>query len=119
MRAVRDPIAIARVRWRSPDGGGRTKPPPGPSFAATAVFKHGGDEEVVPEWPAGGEHFSVLLEYPSGSNAEVTARVDFLARNLVADEVREGAQFIIMEGPRPVADAEIVKAFPDRLKATR
>lgn len=114
MRAITDPVANARIRWRSADDGGRQSgPPPGPRYAATAVFVLGDDAQLIPNWPAGGEHFSVLLEYiGSGDHgSEVVAKIDFLARDLAADHVRQGAQFVIMEGRRPVADALITEVF--------
>jgi hypothetical protein len=63
-RRIAEPLALAHVRWQSLSEGGRQSgPPPGPFFAATAVFVHGDDEQVIPDWPAGGEHFSVMLDY--------------------------------------------------------
>lgn len=114
-RHIVDPVALAHIRWRSPAEGGRSGPPLGPFFAATAVFVHGDDEQVIPDWPAGGEHFSVMLDYIGNiENNEVDAKIDFIARELVADEIRPAAQFIVMEGHRPVADAQIIEVFAKR-----
>jgi len=117
VRSLDEPVAIAKVTWRSAeDGGRRSGPPPGPFFAATAVFVHGGDAEVVPDWPAEGEHFSVMLDYVGDLvNQEVEAKVDFIARDLVADHVRKGARFLVMEGRRAVAEAVITETFDKRL----
>lgn len=103
-------MAIALVRWRSAAEGGRyTGPPAGPRYAATAVFVKGDDEQVVPNWPAGGEHFSVLLTYTGpAEGGEVSAEIDFLARDQVADLLIEGATFFIMEGPHAVAEARVI-----------
>jgi hypothetical protein len=108
---------MARIRWRSADEGGRrTWPPKGSTFAATAVFVHGGDQQVIPDWPGGGEHFSVLLDNVGDPVAgEVQAKVDFIARTLVAEHLRPGARFVVMEGRQPVAEAVITEVFTDRL----
>lgn len=119
MRRLDEPLALAHVSWRSPGDGGRVAgPPPGPFFAATAVFVRGDDEQVVPDWPAGGEHFSVMLDYiDEVEDGEVDVKVDFIARHLVADLVHPDARFLVMEGRRPVAEACITKVFDERMPA--
>ncbi len=110
-----EPIATALVRWRLAADGGRTSgPPPGPQYAASAVFVLGDDHEVTPDWPAGAEHFSVGMNLGAAeSDGRQWAEIDFLARDLVADYVRPGIGFLVMEGPRPVADAEIISVLAD------
>lgn len=119
-RKLEHPVAMARVRWRSAEEGGRrTGPPPGPFFAATAVFVHGDDDQVIPDWPAGGEHFSMMLDYVGDvADGEAEAKVDFIARELVAGHLRPGARFLVMEGRRPVAEAVISEVFTERLAAS-
>lgn len=119
-RRIDDPVALAHVWWRTPeDGGRRTGPPPGPFFAATAVFVHGEDEQVIPDWPAAGEHFSVMLEYVGDVvGNEVNAKIDFIARDLVGDGLRPNARFLVMEGSRPVAEARVTEVFADRAPTT-
>lgn len=77
----------------------------------TAVFVHGDDEQVIPDWPAAaGEHFSVMLEYVGDLvGNEVDAKVDF-----VGDELRPSARFLVMEGGRPVAEAQVTEVFIGR-----
>jgi hypothetical protein len=105
MRTVTDPVALARVRWLEQD----RRPSPGSTMGATAVFVLGDDGEVIPGWPATGQHFSVLLTFtdsPStGDGAE--AKVDFLDREAVADYLHKNASFLVMAGPKPIGEARI------------
>lgn len=103
MRDVTDPVAVTRIRWMDDD----LRPPAGSTVAATAVFVHGCDDQVIPNWPAGGEHFSVLLTLVESADDAVTAKVDFLDRAAIAEYLREGAAFLVMAGPKPVAEARI------------
>lgn len=107
---VDDPVALARVHWRSDES---TPPEAFDCVASTAVFVLGEDSEVVPGWPATGEHFSVMLEFlgsvsPAG---QADAKVDFLARREVAQYLHEGAQFLLMAGPLVIADVEVTKVL--------
>jgi hypothetical protein len=97
---------MARVRWLDPD----RHPGPGATIGATAVFVLGSDAEVLPGWPATGQHFSVLLAFtdsPSTATDEAEAKVDFLNREAVADYLGENAVFLVMAGPKPIAQARI------------
>jgi len=109
MRAVVNPHALVRLRWVDLSEGGR-EPPPVPQYAATAVFELGGEREVVPGWPASGEHHSVLLDFQDGG----VAKAEFLAIDQIADLLAEGARFLVMEGARVVAHAEVEESFVDR-----
>lgn len=109
MRAVTNPHALVRLQWIPPSEGGR-EPPPVPQYAATAVFELGGEAEVVPDWPASGEHYSVLLDF----EADDRAKAEFLAIDQVSELLVEGAAFLVMEGARAVARAEVVETFVDR-----
>lgn len=80
-------------------------------MAATAVFVHGQDEQIIPNWPAQGEHFSVLFTFVGSADETRTAKVDFLDRALVADYIREGAIFLVMAGPKPIAEAQITEVL--------
>jgi hypothetical protein len=108
MRAVVNPHALVRLHWIPPTEGGR-EPPPVQQYAATAVFELGGEAEVVPDWPASGEHYSVLLDFEAGD----TAKAEFLAIDQVSDLLFQGAVFLVMEGARAVARAEVVEVFVD------
>ena len=107
-------MAVATVRFFSEEEGGRHQPPPGPTYAATAVFVLGGDAELIPDWPAKGEHFSVLLDFDEASPAgESLAKVEFMSWSLVADYLLPGSSFLIMEGPKPVAEARVHETFDE------
>jgi hypothetical protein len=101
--AMAKPIAIARVRWLGPS----RNPAPGSTMWATAVFVLGNDAEVIPGWPATGEHFSVSLTFTDLSAEEAEATIDFINRELVADYLHERAVFLVMAGPQPIAEARI------------
>jgi hypothetical protein len=99
MKSVIDrPDAIARVSWRPLEEGGRPEPP-GPVYAATAVF-------LLQESGVGpvSDHYSLMLGL---NHPEVP--VEFLAKDLVRDYLKPGARFVVMEGDRAVADGIIVR----------
>jgi hypothetical protein len=103
------PVAHAVVAWvPATNGGRRSGPPTARVYAATCIFVMGGDREVLPGWPAGAEHLSILLEeveaLPGGARL---CKVDFLARDLARPHVHPGQPLLIMEGPRVVANTVI------------
>lgn len=109
MRPITDPAALARVCWL----GAERRPEIGSAMAATAVFVLGDDAEVIPNWPAAGEHFSVMLEFVD-TPAEpgcINAKVDFLARDEVAEFIHDGATLLLMAGSTPIADVRITEAL--------
>jgi hypothetical protein len=75
---------------------------------------------VVPGWPAGAEHFSILLEeveaLPGGA---WLCKVDFLARDLARPYVHPGQPLLIMEGPKVVANAVIRDVAEDKGRQDR
>lgn len=105
MRDVTDPMALVRVRWLSPGH----HPAKGSTMGATAVFVMGNDAEVVPGWPAAGQHFSLLLTFTDAApgTEEVEAKVDFLDRDAVADYLHDDAKLLVMAGPKPIAEAQV------------
>jgi len=114
MRRIDRPMASARVHWLPEVQGGRQAPPPGPTYASTAVFVLGGDAELVPGRPEGGEHFSVMIEFERlDSRGECLAKVEFMSRDLVGDRLAVGARFLVMEGRKRVAEACVVEVFED------
>jgi hypothetical protein len=109
MRTVTDPVAMARVRWLVPN----RHPAPGSTIGATAVFVLSDDAEVMPDWPATGEHFSILLTFTdslSGTD-EAEAKIDFLNREAVADYLRPNTSFLVMAGPQPIAEGRITNVL--------
>jgi hypothetical protein len=107
-------MATALVRWFTEAEGGRPDLPPGPTYAATAVFIHGDDAQVIPDWPANGEHFSVLLDFDFiDAQRECQAATEFMTWSLVEDQLRARSPFLIMEGGRPVAEGRIIAIFDE------
>jgi hypothetical protein len=103
------PVAHAVVMWvPAADGGRRSGPPTARVYAATCIFVMGGDREVLPGWPTGAEHLSILLEevetLPGGARL---CKVDFLARDLARPYIHPGQPLLVMEGPKVVASAVI------------
>ena len=111
MREVTDPVAIAKVRWLDPS----RHVEPGSTMGATAVFVLGGDAEVIPDWPARGEHYSVLMTFTDSRPArdEDEAKIDFLDREQVGDYVHEDAEFLVMAGPVPIGRATVTAVLWD------
>jgi len=112
---IKNPMAIVHIRWLSPEDGGRTTgPPSAPVYAATAVFKLGGESEVMPGWPATADQISILVERsdPTEDGVE-SGRIGFLVPDLARPFVRVGAEFLIMEGPRVVAGATVIELLAE------
>src|SRR2546423_1922452 len=93
------PVASVVLRWLGPGEGGRTSPPTGSAYAATAHFA---DDTV-------GESFSIVLEAPESEpfSAAGPQRVSLrlLSPERLPDVVRKleaGRQVIVTEGRRVV-----------------
>ena len=83
--------------------------PLGPRYFPTAVFVLGGEAEVVPGWPAAGEHFSLEIGLSDPDrDGTVPATFRFFKPELVGSYLTPGAVFVVMEGPKPVGVAEII-----------
>jgi hypothetical protein len=106
MRRLSDPMAIAQIDWLTAAGGGRAAPPPGPVYAATAVFTI--EPRPDDDQPEKSEHFSIMLDFEPDS---VEAKVDFFAKDLVRDYVHSGSRFTVMEGDRAVAEGVITEVL--------
>jgi hypothetical protein len=106
---IAEPVAFAVVRWLSSAQGGRSSGPPTASvYAATCIFPLGDDREVHPDWPRGADHFSILLEEVERlPNDDRVCKVGFLAADLAQPFVHPGAEILVMEGPKIVANAVI------------
>lgn len=104
MNRIEDPVALAQVRWRLEEA---PPPPPNGLVALTAVFVRDSDEEIA--WPAGGEHFRMMLELIGAvaPNGEARAKVDFLAEREIVEHLREGARFLLIAGSRALAEVAI------------
>lgn len=109
IKHIDKPLAVAVVSWLSPDQGGRRSgPPTAQVYAATCIFPLGNDDEVLPDWPKGAEQFSILLEEIQRlPDNDGVCKIDFLAPDLAQPFVQPGADVLIMEGPKIVANAVI------------
>lgn len=112
-KEISDPLALATLTWVPARNGGRMSgPPTAPVYAATAAFRHGDDKSVYPGWPAAAPQVSILLQRISQQPHETEDhKVDFLFPELVASDVRPGAQFVVLEGPKVVATGTIKEVY--------
>jgi hypothetical protein len=93
------PIATACISWLSLEEGGREKIPSGTIYASTAKFAEQSDE-----------FFSVVLRQVREPTytSQIRYDLDFFAPELVVDKLSPGTKLWITEGPRTVAQGEIV-----------
>jgi hypothetical protein len=117
MNEIENPVAGAVVHWRTAEQGGRLSGPPTvPVYMATAVFVLGDDSEVQSGWPASADQLSILLQKTGElDDGRWECLVGFLVPELARPYVREGAELIVLEGPRTVAAAQVtaVLASPE------
>lgn len=107
------PMATAAVWWVPADQGGRKSGPPTVEvYAATAVFLQGGEAETLPGWPTSADQVSVLIK-PTTRGAADVAEIGFLVPDRVRPFLHAGAELLVMEGPKVVANAEIVRVHPE------
>lgn len=109
MDEIEKPLAEAAVVWRRSEEGGRESgPPTAHVYMATAVFVHGNDAEVQPGWPASANQLSVLLQEVDRLDSDRRrCLVGFLVPELAVPHVHPGAELLVLEGPRTVAEATI------------
>lgn len=112
---IKNPMAIVHIRWLSTEEGGRkTGPPSAPVYAATAVFRLGDESEVMPGWPATADQMSILVERAAAvADGIESGRIGFLVPDLARPFLRVGAEVLIMEGPRVVADATVIELLAE------
>ncbi|GAB2699837.1 hypothetical protein [Nocardia thraciensis] len=103
---IENPEAIACLQWIPPEQGGRqTGPPTAPVYTTTAVFRLGGEEETQPGWPAqSNQAISILIER-TGEDCDggELVNIGFLAPDLALPYLHEGAEILVLEGPKVVA----------------
>lgn len=111
---IEDPLAFAAVTWASAEEGGRRSgPPTAPVYSATAVLKLGDDAAVMPGWPATADQLSILLQRVSQPAAtEEVVKVGFLYPELAQPFLRNGAEFLVLEGPKVVARGVVTELLP-------
>jgi hypothetical protein len=107
---IEQPVAEALVRWRTADQGGRpTGPPTTAVFVATAVFGIDSEcESVNPGWLPPGNQVSILLQKTAQMNdGRWYCVVDFPAPDRALAHLRKDAKFLLVQGCRIVASAEL------------
>jgi hypothetical protein len=111
---IEEPLALATVTWASVgEGGRRSGPPTAPVYSATAVFVLGNDAEVEPGWPVAANQISVLLQRVSQpAMTQETVKVGFLYPELARPSLHDGAEFVVLEGPKVVARAVVTQVLP-------
>ena len=101
--------ATARVTWFGIGEGGRASgPPTGGRYSPTVVFtsKRAGAAGVESL-----EQFSVVMGLVKTAGNTSVVNLRFLAPDLVARHIVPGAEFLVMEGPKPVGQATIASIF--------
>lgn len=88
----------ARIRWLSPDEGGRAQPPTGEQYVTVARF-----EDSAGDWST--DAWSVVLSF-KGSPEE--AHVSFLAPEAPPHLLKSGVVFELYEGRKKVAEVSVV-----------
>jgi hypothetical protein len=93
------PIATAYLSWLSLEEGGREKSPSGTIYAATVKFSKQSDE-----------FFSVVMRetHQPVYTSHIRYDLDFFAPELIVERLSPGTKLWITEGPRTVAQGEIV-----------
>jgi hypothetical protein len=115
MDTISDPVAEAVVRWRTAEEGGRwSGPSTAPVYVASTVFVLGGESEVQPGWPWTADlMISIWVErIATQDDGSWLCKIDFPVRDLAMPYVVVGAKFLLMEGPRVVADAQFTITYP-------
>ncbi|GAA0981991.1 hypothetical protein GCM10009555_051120 [Acrocarpospora macrocephala] len=113
MQQIEEPMAEAVIRWLGPEEGGRrTGPPTAAVYMSTATLAYGDESEVQPGWPASAEVFSVLIQRVEVlDDGRWRCLVGFLVPDLARPWLHDGAQILVLEGPRLVASGRLVAVF--------
>jgi len=75
---------------------------------ATAVFVQGREKEIQPGWPASADQLSILLQETERLDDDHRrCLVGFLVPELALPHLRPGAELLVLEGPRTVAQVRI------------
>ena len=100
-----------RIRWLRAEEGGRSQPPGGPEYRATAVFS-----DLRAQHDASEQHVSIVLNFDAGTVSAKeprAARLRTIVPDLLGDYFgEEGVAFVVMEGHRPVATGEVASVDP-------
>ena len=98
--------ANARIKWLSPEAGGRKEPPAGPIYSTVVHF-----EDDTTNWPETAWSLVVELKEPPDKSLESSATIWFLAHNHPETPdhfLRPGGRFELFEGNKLVAKGKIL-----------
>jgi hypothetical protein len=115
MKTISDPVADAVVCWRTAEEGGRRSgPSTAPVYTATTVFVLGGENEIQPGWPQTADpKLSAWVERTAvRADGSWLCKIDFAVRELAMPYVVPGGEFLLLEGPRVVAEARFTVTYP-------
>ncbi|WP_112466665.1 hypothetical protein [Streptomyces triticisoli] len=103
MIELKEPLAVAEIRWLPESQGGRSSgPPTAPVYAATARFP-GSDTALL----------SILVHHTGAqSDGLALADIGFLVPDLARPHLHVGTELLITEGPTVVAHAAIRELLP-------
>ena len=93
-----DPSAVVRLRWLGPDEGGRSAPPAGPRYVATAR---------VATLGLAGEDVDVVLDLAPDGQLAVLRLLTPGHPEDAAGRIRPGARFVILDHRQVVAQGEV------------
>jgi hypothetical protein len=80
---------------------------------ATAALVRGEDASLQPGWPASASKVSILLQELEKVATGVTrCLVGFLAPHLIVGDLHVGAELVVLEGPRVVAQLRVDSLLP-------
>jgi hypothetical protein len=97
--------ALARVRWYSPNEGGRSAPPPGQEYTTVAKF----DRQTDQEWRRAAWSLVLSFKDPADGAWTQTASVRFLNEaDAPPDLLSPGRGFTLFEGSRRVAEGLVL-----------
>jgi superfamily II DNA or RNA helicase len=95
----------AKIKWRSPEEGGRSAPPPGPRYSTVARFVQQGSNWRENAW-------SLVLQFVEDPDQQGshTANVKYLSDDGPQDWLTSGSRFELWEGSKVVASGEVIAA---------
>lgn len=98
------PIPV-EIQWLRPEEGGRSSPPPGPTYTTVAKL-----EVLSDSWPA--EAWSIVVEWrqPPNENLRVIAHMKFLVEDGPENLLIPGSKFELYEGHRLVARGWVLES---------
>jgi len=93
----------ARIKWLSPEDGGRRQAPSGPTYSTVAKF-----EDLQDKWPE--EAWSIVAEFLDAGDEplSVFANVRLLAPDGPSSLLRPGSRLELFEGRQKVADVTVL-----------